>query len=164
MTGLPKTFKLYLKSQGASPVTIKNYLSDFNHFWGWLILTLKSSLIPFDRENPTTIASQITPQIIVQYKSFLDGNKTPAKTINRRLSTLRKFGQFCLSQGWLATNPAKKVTNVTLVEPRTKEEQRKEKILAEFRKELEREKISPITAKNYLSDLRHFLGWIEAAA
>jgi len=164
MTSLPKTFKLYLKSQGASPATIKNYLSDFNHFWGWLILTLKSSLIPFDREKPRTIINQITSEIITQYKDFLLANKTPIKTVNRRLSTLRKFGQFCLSQAWLKTNPAKKVTNVTLVEPRTKEEQQREKILAEFRKELEKEKVSPITAKNYLSDLRHFLGWIEAAA
>lgn len=163
MTSLPKTFKLYLKSQGASPVTIKNYLSDFNHFWGWLILTLKSTLIPFDQDVPTTIIDQITPQIIARYKDFLLANKTSEKTLNRKLSTLRKFGQFCISQGWLATNPAKKVTNITL-EQGGREKQQSEKILAKFAKSLEKEKVSPVTVKNYLSDLKHFLSWIEIAA
>jgi len=153
-------FRLFLKSQGASPVTIKNYLSDFNHFWGWLVLTLKSKLIPFDEKNPLTIISQITPQLITHYKDFLLANQTPVKTINRRLSSLRKFGQFCLAQAWLKSNPAKKVNNVVL-EERIKD--RKEQLLTKFEEQLKKEKASPVTIKNYLSDLRHFLGWLETA-
>lgn len=160
MPALDKTFKIYLTSQGASPTTIKNYLSDFNHFWGWLILTLKAGLVPFDKKDPQTIIKQISPQLIERYKSFLLSNGNPVSTINRRLSTLRQFGQFCLSQTWIKTNPAKKVKNVAVSEQRPTIRE-KEKILSEFKQSLEKEKVSSITVKNYLSDLRHFLGWIE---
>jgi site-specific recombinase XerD len=154
-------FKLYLKSQAVSPATIKNYLSDFNHFWGWLILTLKKKLISFNLLNPATIVAHLTPEIISEYKSFLLSNQVPVKTVNRRLSTLRQFGQFCLSQSWLTTNPTKGVGNVGLEKTEDKR-QKTEKILDQFKNSLEKEKVSPITTKNYLSDLRHFLSWIEA--
>lgn len=160
MNHLPRNFKLYLESQKASPATIKNYLSDFNHFWGWLALTLKGKSIVFDPSSPATFIAQITPQIIKDYRDFLAEKKVPTKTVNRRLSTLRKFGQFCFSQGWLKTNPAKKVLNLSLV--KKEKGTSSEKIINRFEDHLIREKASPATVKNYLSDLRHFLGWLEA--
>jgi site-specific recombinase XerD len=42
-------------------------------------------------------------------------NKIPVKTVNRRLSTVRKFCSFCISQGWLKENPAKQISNISLV-------------------------------------------------
>jgi len=36
-------------------------------------------------------------------------------------------------------------------------------ILDEFKNYLKQEKASQITIKNYLSDLRHFLNWLELA-
>ncbi len=161
MANLPKQFKLYLKSRGVSPVTIKNYLSDFNHFWGWLIFSLKSQAIVFDPEKPETIVPKITPPIINDYKEFLLANKTPVKTVNRRLSTLRQWGECCLSHRWLRSNPAKKIIN--LPEKAQKAKKASQDILIEFREDLKREKISPVTIKNYLSDLRHFLAFLEAS-
>lgn len=163
---LPNQFRNYLKNQGVSPITVKNYLSDFNHFWSWLILTLKAKSVVFDEDNPQTIANQVSSQIINRYKSFLLKNKAPISTVNRRLSTLRQFGKFCLSQTWIKANPAEKVPNVSLSDLPSRQEDpqpviQKEKILAEFKKDLGKEKVSPITIKNYLSDLRHFLAWIE---
>ncbi len=163
MSDLPQKFALYLKSQGVSPVTTKNYLSDLNHFLAWLMLTLKKNLILFNPDEPTSIVAQFTPQTISSYKSFLLGNKTPVKTVNRRLSTLRKFGQFCASQAWLKTNPAKEVGNVSLTKAKN-QKPKTEQIVYQFKEHLEKEKVSSITIKNYLSDLRHFLGWIEAVA
>ena len=159
MIDLPKTFKLYLKTQGVSPVTIKNYLSDFNHFWGWLIFSLQSGLVPFDRNDSLTIIAYFTSQMVIRYKDFLLANKIPPQTVNRRFSTLRQFGKFCISQGWIAANPAKQITNISYQERLDQ----KEKILTEFKRDLEKERASPLTVKNYLSDLRHFLGWLEAA-
>lgn len=165
MLNLPKSFELYLKSQGASPLTIKNYISDFNHFWGWFLLILKSRAKPGSRfivyeEKTHQLVNQITPQLINDYKNFLVVNKIPIRTINRRLSTLRKFGKFCISQAWLKSNPAKKVKNATLNEKKQKTES--ERILKKYEESLKKEKTSLVTIKNYLSDLRHFLGFIEA--
>lgn len=153
---LPKAFKVYLKSQGVSPITVKNYLSDFNHFWGWLVLGLRSHGQSTDSDE--AIISQVNSQTIAAYKEFLTGNETPIKTINRRLSTLRRLGDCCLQQGWLTINPARKIKNTL---PQKKEAESFEKILNQFRAGLEKEKVSPVTIKNYLSDVRHFLAWVE---
>ena len=160
MPNLPQQFKLYLQNHGASSVTVKNYLSDFNHFWGWLILRLKSRAVSLDLQKSITLITKVTPLVINDYKEFLLVNKTPVKTINRRLSTLRKWGGFCLSQKWLASNPAKEVANVS--EKRKKVKTASQHILVRFREDLEKEKVSPVTIKNYLSDLRHFLAFLEA--
>jgi site-specific recombinase XerD len=155
---LPRAFKLYLASQGVSSVTIRNYLSDFNHFWGWLILTLKNQGL--SSTSPREIIKQITPSVIKDYKNFLFINKTPVKTINRRLSSLRRFGGFCLSQNWLKSNPARKISNLSAKNNCSQPENR-EQILKKFKAGLEKEKVSSVTIRNYLSDIRHFLAWIE---
>lgn len=151
---LPEFFKNYLKIQKVSPITIKNYLADINHFFNWL-------------EEKTGIHHQIagkaifglfTQETIEEYKSDQVPN-TPLATINRRLSALRKFGQFGKSQGWISENPAIKVANTQFT---SEESKPTSGVLANFQKHLAREKVSPLTIKNYLSDLRHFLGWLEA--
>ena len=92
-----------------APVSIKNYMSDFRHFAGWITLYLKSN----QKGGMTPpLQETITTNIIFEYKSYLESNNIPHKTINRRLSTVRKFCSFCISQGWLKENPAKKVGNI----------------------------------------------------
>lgn len=154
---LPELFKNYLLIQKNSPVTAKNYVADLNNFLDWL-------------HNQTGIKHQIvgkgifslfTKETLEEYKAFLLSNEAPLATLNRRLSTLRKFGQFGLSQGWLKNNPALKIINATFKETKNDLEVG-EKFLKGFKKQLEKEKISPITIKNYLSDLKHFLNWLEA--
>lgn len=88
--------------------TIKNYLSDLRHFVGWFIL----------KQNKTTtfnyvdLISQINLEFVSDYQSYLLDNQIPPRTINRRLSTLRKLCSFALSQGWLKENVAKKIRNL----------------------------------------------------
>jgi len=153
---LPELFKNYLKIQKVSPITIKNYLADINHFFDWL-------------EEKTGIRQQIagkatfglfTQETLNEYKTDQLAEGTPLSTINRRLSALRKFGQFGRQQGWISENPAEKVANATLVQS-AKSKVQSGLILKDFEEHLEKEKVSPITIKNYLSDLRHFLGWLE---
>lgn len=65
-----------------------------------------------------------------------------------------------MSHGWLVKNEASQVRNL---QPSLADQQSaNKKVLVEFRKHLEAEKVSQITIKNYLSDLRHFLSWLEA--
>jgi len=162
MFDLPNSFKAYLKVKGASPNTIKNYLADLNHFLAWLELTLKGQNIALDRSLPELFIRYFEPNYLAKYKNYLVQNQLPAATVNRRLSTLRTFGGFCLSQAWITENPAKKLTNVSL-EQKTVDSRQKTEILEEFKQSLEEEKASPFTIKNYLADIRNFLTWVELA-
>ena len=114
---LEASFKEYLVAGNQKPVSIKNYLSDLRHFFGWLILYLKSNKIdadvnPIIGEHISLSLQFVSPKVISEYKSYLSENNIPHKTINRRLSTIRKFCSFAISQGWMKENPAKKVGNI----------------------------------------------------
>jgi len=154
---LPETFKVYLKTQNASEITIKNYLADINHFLQWLAQKtgVKHQIVG------KAIFGLFTKETIKEYKTDLLQSRTPPSTVNRRLSALRKFGQFGKSQGWIREIP--KVGNVTSTSEESPTGPLSEVVLENFQKQLEKEKVSQITIKNYLSDLRHFLGWLEGA-
>ena len=157
---LPKTFSTYLKLQGASSVTCRNYLVDINHFLGWLELKIRGLNLPLFEDETKLISLYFTEEFISEYKRFLLSNSLPFSTVNRRLSTLRTFGRFCLSQAWISENPAKRVPNVTLGQT-TNNKQQSEEILEEFKRHLEEEKNSTNTIRNYLSDIRAFFTWTE---
>ena len=150
---LPEKFRTYLKTQGLSSVTIKNYVADINHFLDWLYQTTHVH----HRVAGKNIFGLFTIETLKEYKTDLADENTPPTTINRRLSALRRFGQFGLQIGGLNQNPVLKIKNV-VSETKTP----KQNLLAKFQKSLEKEEISPLTIKNYLSDLRHFLTWLEA--
>jgi len=156
---LPELFKLYLQIQKVSPITVKNYVVDVNHFLEWLAQKtgIKHQIVG------KAIFGLFTIETIEEYKQDLLLLRTPLSTINRRLSTLRKFGQFGLKQGWLTENPANKIANADS-DSLSKNKDQNVKVLLEFQKQLEKEKVSPLTIKNYLSDLRHFLSWLAEAS
>ncbi|MBW7960152.1 site-specific integrase, partial [Patescibacteria group bacterium] len=105
---LEPQFRTFLLAENISPITLKNYLSDFRHFAGWLTTNNKFAISR--KEN--ALGLPITSEDISNYRSYLYQNNLPQKTINRRLSTVRKFCSFCISQGWLTENPAKGITNL----------------------------------------------------
>ena len=157
---LPKFFKLYLIRQGCSPLTVKNYLSDVKNFFDWLA---EKTGIHYQVAGKA-IFGIFTKETILEYQQDLLTAKVPHSTINRHLSALRKLGEFARSQGWLSENPAVKIGNVNHQyqpgnAPISLSEQ--VEILNEFKAYLKKEKTNPLTIKNYLSDLRHFLGWLE---
>jgi len=157
---LPKFFRTYLISQDCSPLTVKNYLSDVKNFFDWL--AAKTGI--HYQIAGKAIFGIFTKETILEYQQDLLSAKTPRSTINRHLSALRKLGEFARSQGWLSENPTAKIGNVNHQyqpgnAPISVPEQAD--ILNEFRAYLKKEKTNPLTIKNYLSDLRHFLGWLE---
>jgi len=153
---LPELFKNYLKTQKISSVTIKNYVADINNFFNWL-------------ESKTQIKHQVagisilclfTKETIEEYKKEQTFKNIPLSTINRHLSALRRFGSFVQSQGWINKNPALQISNPE--SPAIKEDNQEE-ILKRFKEDLREEQITAVTIKNYLSDLKHFLGWLKEA-
>ncbi|HJX45979.1 MAG TPA: site-specific integrase, partial [Patescibacteria group bacterium] len=94
MDKITEKFNAYLQGLNLSKKTLINYLSDLNHFKVWLIakiLNLGSSA-----ENLTECVPFINKNLADEYKTYLINQNTPEKTINRRLSTLRRFDKFLL--------------------------------------------------------------------
>jgi len=143
------SFKKFLLAENVSPITLKNYLSDLRHFLGWTILKLKvQNKKNFENLSPLEFLNQIDESLVEEYKNYLVVNAIPAKTINRRLSTLRKFFSFCISQGWLKENPAKKIQNLKL---------KIDSIISSFALSLEKENLDQKTIKSYLEVVQQFL-------
>jgi len=143
------SFKKFLLAENVSPITLKNYLSDLRHFLGWTILKLKAqNKKNFENLSPLEFLNQIDESLVEEYKNYLVVNSIPAKTINRRLSTLRKFFSFCISQGWLKENPAKKIQNLKL---------NIDSIISSFALSLEKENLDQKTIKSYLEVVQEFL-------
>ena len=144
-----KEFKQFLQLKKLSKISVKNYLSDVRQFLTW---TAKNSF------------KQLSPAVFSAYKSYLLGLKISAKSINRYLASLRSFGQFLKQQQLTATNPAQNLKNINL-----KSECKGPAYvkaghlhqLDQFRQTLAQEKLKPATVKNYISDIRQFLNWLE---
>ena len=157
LDNIKKSFFEYLNSLGLSAKSHKNYRSDLNHFSGWVILKVRSfgSYI----ENLTEAVPFISKNLILEYSNYLSENNIPVKTINRRFSTLRHFAKFLESQNMVDENFMEGVENISL---NPKVEFNALPILSEYKTYLEAKKASPSTIKNYTSDVRQFLNWIES--
>ena len=157
---LEASFKVFLTAGNKNKVTIKNYLSDIRHFLGWLTLYFRAKSLSKEQlstnNNESFIwLSLINKQTIFDYRSYMKENRLPDKSINRRLSTVRKFCSFCISQGWLKENPAKQIENVGLME-RPKILTQKD-VLLQFEQSLLDENLDNQTIKNYLSTAQELL-------
>lgn len=152
---LPNQFKLYLESLSLSRKTIRNYLSDLSHFTAWATLKLRTT--GYEITQDQNLIPYLSCSLIEEYRIFLLTNTIPARTINRRLSTLRRFGRFLQEKGLIITNPAVEIINVEIYS--VQEEQRM--LLVKFRKHLEQEGLTGKTRRNYISDVRGFLRFAE---
>ena len=169
-------FKQYLLAGNISSVSIKNYLSDFRHFTGWFTFVIASEAkqsLPAGRQvngiatSPSAsrddIFNLITIDLITNYKSYLVENNLPVKTINRRLSTIRKFCTFCISQGWMKENPGKKISNVIASKAKQSHLRSprpfgsRDDILTQFESDLIKENYDQKIIINYLDDIREFI-------
>ena len=103
---LEASFKNYLVAGKKSVSTINNYSSDLRHFIGWFILNIKTSnpQAKIDIINDSEILSFMNEDSVANYINYLETNHIPVKTINRRLSTLKKFFSFSINQGWINEN------------------------------------------------------------
>lgn len=103
-------FKIYLSTGNAplSKISIKNYLSDLRHFLSWLKFRTKNQLATIE-----ALQSRLKTSVISEYRAYMQSSRAPIKTTNRRLSTVRKFGNFCIEAGWLSENPGMNISNIS---------------------------------------------------
>lgn len=132
-------FKQYLVAEKKSVSTIRNYLSDLRYFFGWLNVNIGALRL-----------NQIKNETIEAYRKSLIEDKAPKKTINRRLSTLRLFFKFCISQDWIKENPAKKIANFNGQKDSLKELSR------QFLLSLEKKKIKEKDRSAFQQDIQEF--------
>jgi len=152
-------FLNYLQSEKKSAVSIKNYKSDIGHFLAWTILKLKT--FGSFAESVTEIIPFINNSFFLEYKNYLVKNNSKVKTINRRLSTLRAFSRFLYSEQITDQDYMQGIQNTGIGIP-SSTQAKSEDIVDRFRESLEKqENASPNTVKNYVSDVRSFLAWVE---
>lgn len=151
-------FRKYLLAENKSSITVKNYGSDLRHFIGWVTLGKR-----LHTNAPEEMSELITQELIEGYVQYLEDSKTPIKTINRRLSTLRRFCSFSISQGWMSHNPAKKMQNRVLQTSTHKAQFPNpiEKILQEMKTEL-RESEGPYQSNQIVKDVEEFITVISS--
>lgn len=156
MDNLTKVFFQYLENLSISKKSLKNYKSDFFHFLGWAELRLRSFGVLVN--NLVEVSPFLSHSLATEYKDYLEQNNIRTRTINRRLSTLRHLGKFMASQGITDINFSDKLENVPLVE---KKKYEFESLVSGFTNHLVSEGATKSTLKNYVSDIKHFLSWLQ---
>lgn len=150
-------FLTYLSVLNISPKSLKNYKSDLTHFTGWIILKVRSYGTYI--ENLTEAIPFLNKNLVWEYKKYLLENSIPGKTINRRLSTLRHLAKHLIVSQVLDFDFMYGIENMSLAK---KVSIGTHPLINDFKGYLEAEKASVNTIKNYLSDVRQFLTWLEA--
>jgi site-specific recombinase XerD len=151
-----KEFVEYLYSLRLSPKSNKNYRSDLSHFLEWAILKIRSfgSYV----ESLSEIVPFLTGNLAKEYKNYMSENAAPPKTVNRRLSTLRHLSRFLTASQVIDSDFMNGIENIG---GNQKKEPGIDPVISNFRSYLEAEKVSPNTIKNYLSDVKQFMTWLE---
>ncbi|MBI1982383.1 MAG: site-specific integrase, partial [Candidatus Levybacteria bacterium] len=143
---LPEQFKQYLLSQKTPPskTTVKNYKADIGQFIRWHEAEFKKKFEP----------AEVTPQIIEVYKKAKDS--LSPRSLERHLSSLRKFFHFMKLEGMISSSPFEKLT--VSAEALAKTDPYR---LKDFKNHLYVYNKAILTIKNYLMDARQFLRWTE---
>ncbi|MCR4330074.1 MAG: site-specific integrase [Candidatus Roizmanbacteria bacterium] len=145
-------FKMYLESKNYGSATVKNYLADLKSFFLWDAENFETTQGMNSIEKSMEIL--LSNEHLEEYIDSLRSSGKPISSINRSMSTLRKFSSFCISQGWITTNSAKQVDNLSKLPT---DAAVKEALIASFQKELVHQKMSTSSRKNYLMDAREYL-------
>lgn len=117
---LEASFKKYLIAENISQDSIKNYLSDLRYFLGWSHSYLrkngKMNDSSPDKKNidiNVVLVAELTTELIEAFKRDMVQTSLPRQSINRRLSTIRKFGQMCVFNKWVHHNPGSFIKSVS---------------------------------------------------
>jgi site-specific recombinase XerD len=159
MDTITDKFKAYLANTGISKLSLKNYMSDLNNFASWLITY--SSKIGANAVSLTEAIPFISKEIADEYKTYLFSSTASKLTINRRLSTLRKFGTFLVEENILDTNFASNLENISVAKKKAKVQIHSKDDLLGFEEYLATQGVAKNTLKNYSADIRQFLAWAD---
>lgn len=160
MNKLLREYKIFLQEKKVSDVSIKNYLVDARNFLGWFSLFLKTNKNLYSTSD-SPMFSYLNVEMITKYRSFLSENGTPDKTVNRRLSGVRKLASFALSQGWISSNPGKMVQNLGSQTKKVVIDEWKQELIQSYSHDLQKQNLNKTTIKNYVSDATGFLSFLN---
>jgi len=156
---LIQKFSEDLKTFDLSKNSIRFYKSDISHFAAWLIFKMKSLGVIAEELNEVT--PFLKPSFAHQYKNYLIINKVPAKTINRRLTTVRKFSGFLYRSKIVSFNFAQGIENVSTSTGRLSISSHFSSLITDFQQHLKKQESSAEAIESYLADVNHFFLWLE---
>lgn len=156
LDSLKLDFIAYLSTLDISSKSLKNYKSDVSHFLSWAILRVRSFGSYID--NLTELLPFLSLNLVSEYKTYLSRNNIPDRTVNRRLSTLRHLSRFLISSQTISQDFMSGIENISANailniagSP----------LVDEFKNHLQDQKVSRNTIKNYTSDIKQFMSWLE---
>lgn len=94
-----KSFINFLKKQGKASATILAYGKDIQQ------------LAEFLSKKQITQASTVKPENIEEFKNYLAGEKYLAKSISRKLNSIKTFFRFLRSEGLITDDPASTISH-----------------------------------------------------
>jgi len=90
-------FKHFLEKEKKTNSTVKNYVSDLNHFFAW-----SASSTPFMDQDLENLLSESQ---LNAYVTYLKLSHTGTSVIARRQSSIRQFTKYCFLQKYIPSNP-----------------------------------------------------------
>jgi site-specific recombinase XerD len=138
-------FRKYLIAGNAEPSTIKNYLSDLHFFFSWIKNTQSISDLAYS-ELPEVFSHSL----IRMYYSYLESSTNASQTMNRRLSTARKFFKLCVDQQWIQNNPMDQLDKST-------KSDEKEEIVLSYRNNLQAKSYSKSDIDRHINIVRSLI-------
>jgi integrase/recombinase XerC len=95
-----REFHERLTSEDLSPVTVRGYLYDLNHFRSWLT----------EIHGSEPALEQLLTVDVAAYRQYLvDVKRLKASSVNRRIQAVKKLFSWVHSGGFVGENPAKNV-------------------------------------------------------
>ncbi|MBI2031749.1 MAG: site-specific integrase [Candidatus Levybacteria bacterium] len=96
-----RNFKNYLYTNGSSSITIKNYLNDIKQFllWADKVTEAKEAWI-VKKDN---IYEKLNSSLVEEYKTRLIQSNFSPSSVNRKLSSIRKYLSWCHEAGLINT-------------------------------------------------------------
>ena len=124
LTNLEAQIKDFLIAGNISAVSVRNYISDFRFFYGWYI----------NIYHGEPALNSLDEATLLQYKRFLSEGNLPLKTVNRRLSGMRKLCDCLRKMNLLSAYPEEAISNLSSLQVVTElDHEAKDKLLSEYK-------------------------------
>jgi integrase/recombinase XerC len=101
-TRIITTFQRHLERQRKHANTIRSYTNDAVQFFRWIGTTLGED---FD-------LAEVTRSDLLDYRAFLLTRNASSASVNRRITALRQFFDFCMAEKLTTINPVSDITGV----------------------------------------------------
>jgi integrase/recombinase XerC len=100
-------FQKALEKQNKHPNTIRSYGNDLKQFATWCVNTFGEDVDP----------GELTRSDVQDFRAFLLTRNSSPASVNRKITALRQFFEFCVQEGVMKGNPAAEISGVA-AEPR----------------------------------------------